>query len=124
MKRALCVGVFHLTAGPCFAAVRVHGDGFDGVIFPKTKHAFRGDLNGQVDYWTPTRADIVKAEALAAKYIHDSKQIKENVAKYKRQYVGIVENGRKAVFIHFFCRVPDEWTREEIGVEDGGTCYF
>ena len=115
------------------AGAIVHGDGFTGVIFPAEKRALDLSLGDKkVQYWTPSESDILEAESKLVVFLQQAKlrsfekdKILKDIKSYKRQYVGVLTKGAKEIFINFFCIVDDPgWTRHEVLVLDGGSCFF
>lgn len=43
---------------------------------------------------------------------------------YYRQYVGILRNGKRYVYINAACRKPDYFTKNTFYPRGGGNCYF
>jgi hypothetical protein len=106
-------------------------------------------------YWTPSSADVKQAEsglpaylqaaiedpAIASTYARkdnghsayltrEYQSILENLHKYRRQYIGIVVDGTKRVFINCFPG-PESgvdhhpyWTHSFVRVDDGGYWYW
>ena len=47
------------------------------------------------------------------------------LARIKRQYVGLMKNNRRVIFVNFFCTAYDiDWKTTVVAVEDGGDCFF
>ncbi len=102
----------------------VHGEGYEGVILPADKP------------WMPTPRDVAEAEtrlrgflqsspATAYEAIDEKEWILKELPNYKRQYVGVVIDGEKQIFINAFCRSDSlDWKQEMVFVLDGGSCYF
>ena len=125
------------TGTPAAATRRVDGDGFAGVIVPEVLAdrffvAFDGvPADG---YWTPAEADVRAMEAALVPYLRDvpedavgrvAPDLWERLPGYTRQYVGIVEEGRRLVFANVFCDAfGTDWAVEPIVVLDGGDCFF
>jgi hypothetical protein len=111
----------------------VREDSFEGVIFPAEKRAldFASDKE-KYQYWTPSEADIMEAEKKLLPFLPSDlprtsgkDRILKDLKTYKRQYVGLVTNDEKEVFINFFCTEGDSnWTRHVVWVSDGGPCFF
>jgi hypothetical protein len=83
--------------------------------------------------WRPTKADIdglearlqelsrVKAEDRSAGQI-----TVDHPRQYFRQYVAVIREGRKLIFVNAFCdevQFPD-WHQRLVVVFDGGSCYW
>ncbi len=85
-----------------------------------------------MQYWTPSESDILEAESKLVVFLQQAKlrsfekdKILKDIKSYKRQYVGVLTKGAKEIFINFFCIVDDPgWTRHEVLVLDGGSCFF
>jgi len=87
-----------------------------------------------VQSWQPTAADLDGLEA----NLPQISNLKENVPgpgrridnpnKYFRQYLGIVQSGKKQIFVNAFCGGPvsdsDEWRHNLQIVYDGGKCFW
>lgn len=111
-------------------------DQFEGVIFPKEK---AGEVLKQCSrptpqadgYWDVTKEDILKLERALPDYakLNSPKHCEDLVQKlslYKRQYVGIIVQGRKIIYVNTL--LPNEysgrsWKMEPEMVCDGG-CDF
>lgn len=111
------------------APVLVHTSDFDGVIFPADMKAFQREFPKGVRYWTPQESDVLVAEKELIPFLSRSndaraKEILSKIKTYKRQYVGVVVAGRKYIYFNLFCVALNYWTREEVVVLDGGTCFF
>jgi hypothetical protein len=83
------------------------------------------------DVWEPTQADIAEMEAhfgwlrrlRSTVCCLPGAQVR-NVNDYFRQYVGIVVNGRRLIYINAFAadeEPPKSWTHHPINFCDGGT---
>jgi hypothetical protein len=113
--------------------IMVHGEGFEGVIFPAEKRALDFSPKDKMnEYWTPSEADVSEAERRLLAFLQsgvlkgsERDKILKNLRTYKRQYVGLVIKGEKEVFINLFCVVDGPyWIRREVIVMDGGACFF
>jgi hypothetical protein len=116
-----------------FAGIVVHGNGFEGVIFPAERRVLSyGTGADKMQYWTPSKAEVSEAESKLLAFLqqaklgnHEKDRILKNIKSYKRQYVGIFTGGKKELFINFFCEsFQEEWTKRFLIVEDGGACFF
>lgn len=91
-------------------------------------------LNGMEieGYWTPTGEDILLLEKALPSFLQENSTsfrrepaVWEQLDTYKRQYAGVVMNGRKIIYGNFFCSDPGtDWKKEWIFVMDGGDCFF
>jgi hypothetical protein len=111
------------------APMLVHTTSSDGVIFPADLKAFQAEFPKGVRYWTPSESDVLVAENELIPFLSRSKdsRVKEILSKihtYKRQYVGVVIAGHRLVYMNLFCVAGKDWTRREMVVADGGTCFF
>jgi len=107
----------------------VHTSDFDGVILPADMKAFQREFPKGVRYWTPAESDVLLAEKELIPFLSRSgdtrvKEILSKIKTYKRQYVGVVIAGHKYVYFNLFCVALNYWTRREVVVFDGGTCFF
>lgn len=83
--------------------------------------------------WVPTSAEILALEEQLITYLSqqqhafDSLQapIVERLPNYKRQYWGVLEDGKELIVANFFCDASSyDWTEKEVIMIDGGDCYF
>lgn len=78
------------------------------------------------DYWTPSVADAQQMEALLPNFLLNS-PIHRQFSDYYRQYVGVIANGRKLVFVSAFV-TPSEWhmhwKSDPVAVCGGGSDYW
>lgn len=111
----------------------VKTDQFEGVIVTSETVAwYVRDLTGArpEKVWEPERADVLEMESRLADYLRKTRDgrspdLWKKLTKYKRQYMGVIENGRKVIYTNFFCVVPKvDWKYFPVVVEDGGDCYF
>ncbi len=104
---------------------RVMATDVDGVILPATSTWFLAD--GKTTAWAPPRAEVLRAEAALPALLGRSVRgmaIKGRLPSYKRQYVGLVRDGQKVVYLNAFCGDEPGWTEHLVSVSDGGDCYF
>jgi hypothetical protein len=106
---------------------------FEGVIFPREQAKdFIKSFTGidEREFWTPTRADVLSMERKIEAYLKKaaarrSPNLWSKLPAYKRQYAGVVRNGRKIIFTNFFCEsLNTDWKTTAIAVADGGDCFF
>ena len=101
-----------------------------GVVVPK--EYFQGKDPNSGNYWTITDFDFENLENRLEKYLRDEANLQGNTnlpdkfRKYNRQYVGKIEEGKKIIFINFFCGHHDfdYWKLDLVIVLDGGDCFF
>ena len=98
-------------------------DKTDGVIVP-------AHLMGAPErYWTPTDGDVREFEAGLATFLRQARpkeapDLATRTSLYKRQYVGLVQDSKRIIFVFFFCRDVEGWLTRPVTVDDGGTCFF
>ena len=101
----------------------------DGVIVPASKGGdFYHDKQFH-DFITPTEADVARLEAALPAFIreYDPKtDLDRRLPTYRRQYVGILVQGHRRIWVHGFCRDSTnvDWRTQGFVVLDGGDCYF
>ena len=113
-------------APPCPDNVIIQVGPGQGVIFPAAQ-AYVGGYGTVSEYWTPTTADVLKAEAGLARFLAESRPtLAVKYSSYTRQYTGFVLDGRKLIFMNFLCWRPETpgWRCSSVSVDDGGDCYF
>jgi hypothetical protein len=117
--------------GEDFEVVKT-GD-FEGVIVPREKAKdFMKAFSGieEKESWTPGKDDVLKLEEKIESYLKKaaakmSPNLWTKLADYKRQYIGIMRNGRRVIFANFFCDAfQADWKSSLVAVEDGGDCFF
>lgn len=114
------------TARPAYPPVS--GDGYEGVIVPEhDAGAFEPRAEG---YWTPTADDVARLEAGLPEYLRQAAperapQLWQRLGEYKRQYAGLIRDGRRLVYANYFCSTfDDSWRSAPLFVMDGGACFF
>lgn len=86
-------------------------------------------------FWTPTEKDIAPLEIsfrmLAAKtpVPHASSgSAPDNIANYYRQYIGIIQGGKKMIYINAFRATMEKnfpyWRKQPVFVMDGGNGFY
>jgi hypothetical protein len=122
-----------LTQGEAFATVQ--GDRFLGAIIPADRvddqNYFFGDWDG---FWTPSANDVGSLEEGLASALTDAgcdPYIHEHLASYRRQYVGVIVDGRRRILVNAFRFWEDEepeshyyWLHQYVFVNDGGHYYW
>lgn len=101
---------------------------FEGVIVPE-RDAPEFDPRAE-GYWTPAEADVLALEAGLVAFLQEaapeaSPDLWRKQPTYKRQYAGLLRDGRRLIYASFFCDTHGEaWRREPLFVLDGGDCFF
>ncbi|MBL8141409.1 MAG: hypothetical protein JNM38_09895 [Acidobacteria bacterium] len=109
------------TAAP--PAPTVHGPGYDGVVMV-------------AGAWTPSAADVREFESRLAGYVAtpdvqpalQGTRIRQKLANYKRQYWGIIAEGRRALLVSFIydsstLAAPEEWRTTAVLLEGDDPPY-
>jgi len=105
-------------------------DTFEGVIFTREKAEADQPVYQAEGYWTPTQTDILNLESALAPYLQqaapqDYPGPLKDLTDYKRQYVGLLKDGRQLIWVNFFCQAHQiDWQQEFVFIADGGSCYF
>jgi hypothetical protein len=135
MMRVVAMRLLALAALLCLAfgtaqagGNRVSGPNFDGVVLdlPSTQKG--------VDVWVPGYDAINEMErafpAYVKKYIKIHKvTLTKPISKYKRQYVGIVDGGKKLIGVSYFYEKTDfvtskRWLQQVGSTAGGGDDYM
>ena len=93
-----------------------------------------GPLVDSVGYWRPKRKEIVDLEmhlpeisAMRPLYWRDLPTI-QDPSSYNLQFLGVVMNGRREIFVNAACDLWDEmtpqWSNHLLLVSDGFTCFW
>ena len=107
----------------------------DGVIVPQDKARDFYGSSSVTAYFTPSRDDVLAAESQLQEYLEEKTpqslgfpfvpDLGQDLANYKRQYVGIILNGKKKIWLNFFCNALNaNWRQMPYSVLGGGGCYF
>ncbi|MCA9592692.1 MAG: hypothetical protein KC776_05255 [Myxococcales bacterium] len=88
---------------------------------------FRGHYEDAGQYFEPTNAQVRAFEDHLADFLQSSKDpgagaLAAKLHRYRRQFVGVVTDGKRLVFGNFFC--SDVPATTPVIVDDGGDCYF
>jgi len=130
----VCVVIALASAG--IAKSQEHSQLVDtGVIFSEKQVERSADLNRMIGvtppFWTPSTDEIARLEVQLKPYLEGvatrkAKVIAAKLGRYKRQYLGYTDAGKKWIFVNSFCRWKEDgfWRDTMIIVNDGGTCYF
>ena len=111
---------------------QIQTDTFEGVIFNEqmaqesSVQFLRNNIDG---FWTPTEDDVMQLEAELATYLRQNtepehERIWQELANYKRQYLGITQDGQPSIYANFFCAEFDNWEDTLVDVDGGGDCFF
>jgi hypothetical protein len=106
------------------------------VLLPATEIAtYAGRIASpkpRMENWEPTVADIDDLEAnlaqipaLSSKEPDVSPHI-DDPNQYFRQYLAVVVNGRKTIFVNALCNIQpgQDWRKRLIILSDGGKCFW
>jgi hypothetical protein len=120
----------------------VETPGYTGVIISKNGasefgYLFDGD---STEFWAPSINDVSRAEECIRQFLVFAQQnstldpyqkenpayILRNLEKYRRQYVGIVVDGEKRIWINSFFSDDSfpNWTRSPVYLLDGGNHFW
>ncbi len=114
---------------------RVNTSHSEGVILTQERAAAAGEnlFGAEVQgYWVPAEADIQAMEQNLLPFVQENQAAfgsaelnEDRLSQYKRQYLGIIQDGQRVIFTNFLCQAPgDDWQREYIFMLDGGACFF
>jgi hypothetical protein len=112
-----------------------HGDSFHvpGVIFSEKQTLESGFEFQQNSAWLPTLTQVEELEAELPQYLAksnhpDAGAMIAQLPKYRRQYLGYIDEGHRRIYVNAFCQganASDEsWRTRFVLVQDGGSCYF
>ena len=98
------------------------------VIVPASKGAaFYHEHDAQA-FFTPSRSQIARLEARIERFLKTAGYVPDDLYKrariYRRQYVGIIVNGKRKIWVNLLCEAEPGWRRRPYRVHDGGDCYF
>lgn len=128
MRLFLCISIIILLSTTVLGqeSMTVKTDRSEGIIctnFSDWNFMLKG-----VEFWTPTKAQALKAEEKIKEHLKDNSpsdapDLWRDLPKYKRQYVGIIVNGHKRIFCNFY-RWNKPLSPKPIFVFDGGANFF
>jgi glutaminyl-peptide cyclotransferase len=112
----------------------VKTDKSEGVIVPaeyRAWNACRHDAEA-CGRWTPAKEDVFRLEHSLEPYLKwlepsVTPRILQNLATYKRQYIGFSEAGRKKILVHSFAEGASkslDWHKNVEVIFDGGDYFF
>ncbi len=96
------------------------------VIFSPSRRAFSFAFQPGVQYWMPSKEDVARCERHFVDFLKkEAPGLLQKLHSYKRQYVGIVMNAERIIYINLFCHdLGLDWKNQEVIVDDGGDCYL
>ncbi len=85
--------------------------------------------------WLPSQEEVEELEARLPQFLESqnlsiAREIRDSLASYRRQYLGVVQESRRVIYVNAFCshsRADDDteqWKQVYVFVMDGGACYF
>ncbi len=111
----------------------------DFVLLPATEIVTLSDLFGDpkphFESWEPTMGDIDDIEddlpeisVLSTKLADPNRRI-DNPHQYFRQYLAVVMNGKRTIFVNALCSIDrpetqNQWRKRLLFGNDGGKCYW
>jgi hypothetical protein len=106
-------------AAPVFRVVTIGRA--EGVIVPHRRYPEAS--------WTPTEVEVSMLESGLAPHLKanrpdESPRLYRKLSQYKRQYIGVCEEGRRILYAFFMCEAPPKWKEQVMEIRDGGDCYF
>lgn len=113
----------------CISNRYIKGTPFKNTLLYENQDSVSFYRGHKVALWKPTKQELKLAEKLMQDYIIKNKLLK-SLESYTRQYIGIIENGKKIVKIEGFCVPPtlfkhdQNWKKYLVRVDDGGDCFF
>jgi len=113
----------------------VRTSSFEGVIFTQQNAELLNRILGDNTisaYWTPSQADVIALESGLNNYLQSvatrfpqGPPSEERLSEYHRQYLGIIEEGRRVIYANYFCEDGNQdWENQFVMVQDGGICFF
>lgn len=112
------------TPAPASVYEPMAGTDFEGVIVPAERGS---DFGLEGEFWTPGEFDVLQMENWLEKYLADNGQpeLAEKMEEYHRQYIGVIQDGRRLIHANFFCDPGEaDWKSAPVLVSGGGACYF
>jgi hypothetical protein len=130
------------TPEPSPESILIETPEYTGVLFTKagaSKFSRRFE-SVSTGFWEPSIDDVSRAEECIKRFLSSVQDdpgfgsyqkeatayILENLAKYRRQYVGIVVDGEKRIWcnVFYFDGISPDWQRYLVDVDDGGRRYW
>ncbi len=103
----------------------------DGVILPNLSYFDSGTIPDGT--WLLTPKEALLFEAGLQDYLREnpdprSPKLWEKLSEYKRQYAGVIVEGKQLIYTSFICNSfaedNDDWQRDVLIISDGGDCFF
>ena len=100
------------------------------------EHASQSGLNewlfpDDAEYWSTNATDILAVEDGVTTFLQENESafftdipVWQRLNEYKRQYIGVILDGKKIIYANFFCSDQPDWKENFVLVMDGGACYF
>jgi hypothetical protein len=94
------------------------------VLFDKNSGNYSLNSNqGEFFRFTPSMADVSKADSLTEDYLLKESPSEAGIGKYYRQYIGVIRGGLEVVIVYLYCRKPEGFLEQVYLVRGGGRCY-
>ncbi|HEV8200276.1 MAG TPA: hypothetical protein VGS03_09665 [Candidatus Polarisedimenticolia bacterium] len=113
-------------APPCPENVVIPVGAGQGVILTGVT-AWVGGPGKVTGSWTPTTAEVLRAEDGLAKFLAGAAPaLAVKYSTFVRQYTGFVVDAHRKIHMNFLCWKPETpgWRCSQVAVLDGGDCYF
>jgi hypothetical protein len=111
--------------------------GAEGVVIPGSHAPFllsqcsRPTPGPGSSYWIPTAADLERMEKDLPAFIKEhgnpaNPNLFQELKKYRRQYAGVVRNGKKAIYVNLFPRrmTGIGWRRQVVSICSRSPSFF
>jgi len=131
---ATFVCIVSALASPGVAKSQEHSQLVDtGVIFSAKQVERSAEFYRMLTppFWTPSTEEIARLEVQLTPYLEGvatpkAKVIAAKLGRYKRQYLGYTDGGKKWIFVNSFCHWKEDgfWHDSIIIAKDGETCFF
>jgi hypothetical protein len=114
--------------------------GSQGAIFPielapkVLEQCSRQTPSAKEGFWVPTESQVRRLESLLPNYVSRNPprlapDLVKHLSEYNRQYIGVLENGKKIIYVNFFIKElykekPLLWQEQAVIVCDGGEGFW
>lgn len=126
---------------PAAEVTVIRGEGYEGAIFPAGRVEDSPLLDGVAETFTPTAAEVRECEAGLRRFLErtaadpstnawsagEIRKILPNLGLYRRQYAGVIVEGRRRVLVNAFRKDPEDtsyWLESLLVICDGGFWYW